>query len=248
MWLCKCECGNTKSIRPDALTSGATKSCGCDTYNSEHFRADLSGKRFGRLEVIKYSHSDSHRVPHYLCHCDCGKEKIISSQSLKKGLTVSCGCYHRENHRKHSMSQTRLFSIWHKMKERCYNENHVQYHRYGGRGITVCDEWKDNSKAFFDWALSSGYSKDLTLDRIDNDGNYSPDNCKWSTAKEQMNNRSNNRLITYYGKTHTLTEWSRIKGISPATIYNRLNAGWSIKKTFNTPIDERYSHKASTTR
>lgn len=119
--------------------------------------------------------------------------------------------------------------------KRCFNENHQSYPHYGGRGITVCEEWRDNFQAFYDWAMANGYSDNLTIDRKDNDGNYEPSNCRWATNKEQANNKRNNRIITFEGETHDVTKWSEIKGIPRATIYTRLCRGWDIEKVLTTP-------------
>lgn len=242
-WLCKCDCGNTKEVRPDALLSGATKSCGCTTYASENRRKDLSGKTFGRLTVMHYTHSDSHRVPHYLCKCECGTEKIISSQSLKRGLTVSCGCYHRERHHVHGITGHPLLDVYRHMKDRCSDPTYHAYKDYGGRGITVCDEWMNDAKAFYDWAVSNGYKEGLTLDRVDNNGNYEPSNCRWATRTEQGNNKRNNIVLEFNGKAMTLHDWARALNINPGTLDSRLRNGWSIEKALTCGIIDPKTRK-----
>lgn len=127
---------------------------------------------------------------------------------------------------KHGGNGTRLYIIWKAMRERCMCPNCNRWHRYGGRGITVCTEW-DDFALFRDWAMSNGYADNLTLDRIDHDGNYEPSNCRWATQQEQQNNRCNNRIITVDGVRHTAPEWSRISGIRACTIRARLNKGWN---------------------
>jgi hypothetical protein len=119
------------------------------------------------------------------------------------------------------------------MKTRCYNPASDAYDRYGGRGIKVCEDWKNSFVSFFDWAMSNGYADNLTLDRINNDGNYSPDNCRWSTKQEQNNNRRCNRMITYNGKTQNVAQWARELGIKRVTLQNRLNRGWSVEKALS---------------
>lgn len=134
----------------------------------------------------------------------------------------------------HGKTGTRIYSIYVNMKNRCYYTNNKRYQNYGGRGIEVCDEWLNHFQAFYDWAMSHGYSDNLTLDRINVDGNYEPSNCRWVTLKEQENNRSNNHLITYNGKTQTLAQWCKERNIKYATLERRLNKyGWSIKRALN---------------
>lgn len=138
------------------------------------------------------------------------------------------------NHVTYGFSHTRIDNIYKAMISRCYCQNSINYHRYGGRGIEVCDEWKDDKKKFFEWAFSNGYAENLTLDRKNTNGNYEPSNCRWVTKKVQQNNRSNNRIIEFNGVKHTLGEWADITGIKLGTIWNRLHSGWSIEDTLTT--------------
>ena len=133
------------------------------------------------------------------------------------------------NHVTYGFSHTRIDNIYKAMISRCYCKSNIRYHRYGGRGIEVCEEWKNDKTKFFDWAFSNGYSETLTLDRKNVNEGYSPENCRWATQKEQQNNRSNNRIIELNGVSHTLGEWADITGIRLSTIWSRLNSGWSVE-------------------
>lgn len=135
--------------------------------------------------------------------------------------------YGNKNHYIHGKRKTRLYRIWANIKTRCTNENDPHYERYGGRGITVCDEWKNDFKAFYDWSMSNGYADDLTIDRINNNGNYEPSNCRWVTIKEQNQNKRNVVLITYDGETHNVTEWAQILRLGHDTIRQRYRKGWT---------------------
>lgn len=193
---------------------------------------DLIGQRFGKLVVLSRAENDKTKHTRWLCQCDCGNTKIVHGCSLKRGLTQSCGCLQKEifgeNARKihttHGKTNTRLFNIWGRMKDRCYNEKHLHYKNYGGRGIIVCNEWKNDFQTFYDWAINNGYFKNLTLDRIDNNGNYEPNNCHWVTSKQQSRNKRNNHLITYKDKTYCIAEWADIFNVSYDILYQKLYA------------------------
>lgn len=192
----------------------------------------LEGQRFGRLTVICFHHKDKSRSRYYLCKCDCGNKVIIYKYNLIRGLTKSCGCLNSElaikRFRKHNKTNSRVYKCWLGMKNRCYNKNEPAFYRYGGRGITVCDEWKNDFMAFYDWAMANGYKDDLTLDRINNNGDYGPSNCRWATMKEQQRNRRDNKIIEYNGEKHCVAEWGEILGIDDNLIRNRLFLGWDV--------------------
>lgn len=169
-----------------------------------------------------------------LCKCDCGNITKVRVEHLRSGHTKSCGCYQRTQtskaHKTHGREPKRLYSIWANMKTRCLNKNTETYERYGGRGITICDEWL-SFENFRNWAITNGYSDDLTIDRIDNDGNYEPSNCRWATDYEQRNNTRRNHFLEYKGERKTIRQWSDDVGISCKVISDRVNRyGWTVEE------------------
>lgn len=204
---------------------------------------DLTGQRFGRLLVLRRVGSKG-KSPTWYCICDCGNEKIATTTNLKSGATKSCGCLrletaeiNRSTQITHGKSKTKLYRVWFDIKRRCYNTKRENYKNYGGRGIKMCEEWNEDFMNFYNWSLKNGYREGLTIDRIDVNGNYEPSNCRWVENKVQANNKTNNRLITYNGETHTAAEWSKIVGIRPDTILHRIKKyGWSIEKALNTKV------------
>jgi hypothetical protein len=201
---------------------------------------DLTGKRFGRLTVIGVDDKQS-RKTYYICKCDCGNIKTIRSDALVAGKTTSCGCRKKEQdevnlaRNTHNMSDTRLHSIWVGIKSRCNNIHNPRYHRYGGRGIKVCDEWNNDFISFYEWSINNGYQDDLTIDRIDNDKGYEPSNCRWVDMKTQCRNRETNINITIGKSTRTLTEWCEIFNLDTRVIFARYNRNGfiGINELFN---------------
>ena len=173
---------------------------------------DLRGKRFGRLIVLDYYGISKKKQIFWKCICDCGNETIVKTADLNCGGKKSCGCYRREvghSNYKYGARTNKLYHVWRGMKARCFNRNSPSYIHYGGRGITVCDEWANDFEAFSSWAMSNGYQENLSIDRIDVNGNYCPQNCRWATIEEQNNNKRSNFYITAKGKTQTLSQWCK---------------------------------------
>lgn len=174
---------------------------------------DIVGCRFGRLKVVEFSYKKNHHS-YYLCQCECGEMKTIRRDALTRGKVKSCGCLQREYQQKissmrpvhitHGMSNTRLYRIWCGMKKRCYNPKHKNYNSYGGRGISVCDEWLNNFSLFCEWAMEHGYTDILTIDRIDVNGNYEPCNCRWVTWAEQARNKRNTKEADHERKDQSI--------------------------------------------
>lgn len=194
---------------------------------------DLEGKRFGRLEVLKRTESKSKETL-WLCKCDCGNYSKVFSSNLLKGHTKSCGCLKKEvkTNLRHGFSGTSLNRVYCGIKRRCYIKTCKEYKYYGNRGIKMCDEWLNNPKTFYDWAINNGYKKGLSIERIDVNGKYEPNNCKWIERKEQSKNRRTSIPITYNNKTHILSEWSKITGIDCRTIKDRIKKFGVCDKVF----------------
>jgi hypothetical protein len=200
---------------------------------------DMIGKRFGLLTVLeKAEQRNSRGLNCYICQCDCGNKVTVCGRDMTRGHTQSCGCLRKNiaHNRlvKHNGCGSRLYSIWKSMNSRCNNENTNYYKHYGGKGVKICDSWKDYA-VFKEWALANGYNDNLTLDRIDFNGDYCPENCRWLTMKEQSNNRSSNHRITYKGMTKTISEWAEYFGLSYGAMSSRVYSGWSMERIEYTP-------------
>lgn len=201
------------------------------TYRTPSSFIDLTGQRFGKLVVIKRADNHGRRTA-WLCLCDCGTEKVVIAESLRSGNTKSCGCSHGESH---GHSNDRLYSVWCTMKARCINTNNRRYKDYGGRGITVCDEWMHSFSMFYEWAMANDYDYnakvgDCTLDRIDVNGNYCPENCRWVNARVQANNQRPRKQkkhgieVDYNGKHYiSLSQLAREYGFHPSKLDRRIH-------------------------
>ena len=212
--------------------------------------SDLTGQKFGRLTVVKYAGKTKDHKSKWECKCECGNRQIVRAAALKQGGVKSCGCLandaRKENGKKmrgvkssqykHGLSGSRINGIYRSIKERCKNKNNPAYNHYGGRGIRICAEWDSDFSKFYEWSMANGYSPELTIDRIDNDGDYAPENCRWVSMRVQQNNRSNNVRITYNNETHTLSEWAGITGISKSALYHRYARGWPADKMLVVPV------------
>ena len=206
---------------------------------------DITGNKYGRLTAVKPTakRTASHGVK-WECICECGKIVFASTNALNKGNTRSCGCLRNEltaeRNRKrqttHGMSKSRLYRIWANMLQRCKNPKTDRYQSYGGKGVRVCSVWHEFAE-FYDWAMQNGYEEALSIDRLDVNGNYEPNNCRWVNAKTQMSNKSNNRILSVCGITKTMSEWAECTGINVSTIAMRLRNGWSEERAVSKPVN-----------
>ena len=206
------------------------------------------GERFDRLFVLKFSHRVKNRF-FVLCRCDCGTEKLFATSDLKSGRVHSCGCLLREmceEKTKNKIKNIRLHYIYLSIKKRCFSSKAKSYRNYGARGITMCPEWADKKtgyRTFEKWAIEHGYKQGLSIDRINNDGDYEPSNCRWATNYEQSNNKRTNHIITVNDKQYTLRQAQDTFGIHSDRIRARLKAGWSTEEAVFTPVDTKYGPK-----
>lgn len=208
---------------------------------------DLTGQRFHMWTVIGREPNRVDKNGHikvmWLCRCDCGVTRSVDTGSLRSGKSKSCGCYRSDvttrQNSKWRHTDRRLHSIWQNMKDRCYRPTCSEYQNYGGRGIAVCDLWKDNFDAFYEWAYSHGYKPNLTIDRIDVNGLYSPENCRWVDRKAQANNRTNNLLIEFNGQRKTAQQWAEQTGLQAQTIAQRIENGWSVDDALTKPAQKK---------
>ena len=255
VWRCKCDCGNEVTILERSLLKDTGHSCGCQTRLK-----DLTGKRFGRLLVLERSKNNTNsNKPKWICKCDCGNIVEKSGNSLTNGKTKSCGCLKIEAD--HNRTKThgdtaegktsRLYVVWADIKQRCFNKNNTAYPYYGGRGIKMCDEWRYNYSSFKEWSYANGYNDTFekyqcTIDRIDTNKDYCPENCRWVPMKIQGNNTRRNHILSFNGELHTIAEWADIIGFKYKTIMTRLNLGWSIEDALTIPPKSVHRYKEIT--
>ncbi|WP_201277820.1 hypothetical protein [Mammaliicoccus sciuri] len=217
------------------------------TFNPEKY----IGRKFNRWTVIEYDHCEERKAFNkkrgtynnlkyhfFKVECDCGSTSVLRITALTTGKSKSCGCFKKDMMKGKTISKTHgktnhpLYVNWRAMKYRCLNSHYKFYNRYGGRGIKICDEWLDDFMNFYNWSIQNGYKKGLTLDRIDNDGNYEPSNCRWATQKEQTNNTSKNVNLIYEGEIKTASEWSKVFNVKPEHLYYKKRIGKSDEDIF----------------
>lgn len=245
--LVRCECGNIREVAVCGLRNGNVHSCQSCV---DRRRECLGGDRFGRLLVVSEAPRRSDNVRRVIVRCDCGKEKDVSTLNLLSGGTQSCGCLHSEtsrirglatwgkSRRKHGLGNHPLGSVYYKMRDRCSNPKNRAWKNYGGRGITLCDEWRESLEPFIEWAKENGHASGLHLDRIDNNGPYAPWNCRWVTPKVNARNKRNNRFIEAFGERKTAVEWAEDPRCrcDDRLIRQRIDqTGWDAERAIATP-------------
>lgn len=240
LWLCKCDCGNEVKRTGSHLQANYTNSCG----SCPDLRPDLTGRKYGRWTVLEKAEK-KHGKTSYLCKCECGIVRVVTADTLLNGRSLSCGCLQKEvvSKRKttHGMTGTRIYNIYHNMKNRCYNPNDDRYKDYGGRGIRICDEWlgEHGFENFCEWSMVNGYAENLTIDRVNVNGNYEPNNCRWATNTEQSNNKRTCVYLTFFGVTKNLKEWCNCIGENYKKMYGRYYRGY---ETFREEDIEKIKH------
>lgn len=252
-YLCKCDCGEMCVVRADGLKNGHTQSCGCfkRERQSESNKKDIApGAVFSRYTVIKNTGKKSARSGSYLylCKCECGTEKVVSGSNLRTGRVLSCGCLRNERQKAavqtHGGYRSRLYHIWDAMIQRSTNSNHPSYKYYGGRGITVCEEWRNSFESFRVWALDAGYDEnaekwECTLDRIDTNSGYFPSNCRWVSQKEQMNNTRRCNVVVVNGVGKNLTQWAQELGIKRHQLYKKKSNGTNMSEFISSILNNK---------
>lgn len=243
-WKCQCDCGGETIATTRGLNSGSNKSCGC-LKKVNKYREDITGQVFERLTVLEYlGRNPKSNASMYRCKCECGKEIITRKSALKNGSTKSCGCLTRFSAGEkatHGMSDTPIYNVWKAMKRRCESPNDRAYENYGGRGIKLCEEWKDFSAFYRD--MGDTYKEGLTLERKDVNGNYTPENCLWATRRAQQNNRRVNHYINVFGEKLSLAQAARKYNIHESTLYHRIDRGMPPEDAVTLPVKNTRGEK-----
>ena len=202
-------------------------------YTQEYLNS-LIGQKFNKLTICSIY---KEKQTMCFCKCDCGKTISTRLSRVVNGETISCRCVRKKYKDRHKADL--IYLVWFCMINRCYKPTDKRYCYYGQRGITVCDEWKNSFDKFYNWSIKNGYNNGLSLDRINNDGNYEPSNCRWATKTQQARNKRNNKLITYKNETHCVAEWCELLGLNYNLVRGRLAEGWSIERAFETSIKKK---------
>lgn len=245
-WKCQCVCGNIHEVSSAALLSGNTSSCGCGQRKRGRENAkfiDLTGQRFERLTVIQLPSQQNKRNLMWECQCDCGNKSKVSTGNLKSGHIKSCGCLQKDitsaRSKKHGQSTSSEYRIWQLIRNRCFNKNTPKYPSYGGRGIKVCERWRNFEHFFSDMGCRPG--EFYSIDRKNNNGNYScgkcreclengwVSNCRWATPEEQIRNTRRNVFLEFEGKRLCVTDWARYYNVSVASLRSRIKRGQTLK-------------------
>lgn len=237
IWSCRCDCGTVRNVYGSNLRNGLSTSCGCNGLEN------LVGRTFGDLTVIEFVRVVGKEISEWRCQCACGNTCVRKRNSLTSndGRKHTCGC-HKKNvassrFTTHGGSTSRIYRVWAGMLTRCFNPNEECYKYYGGRGITVCDEWREDFATFRDWAMKNGYADDLTIERVRVNESYRPDNCTWIPQAEQMSNTRVNLLITAFGETKPCSKWVKDPrcSVSRETLKARVHAGWDHERAVSKP-------------
>jgi hypothetical protein len=199
-------------------------------FSAEYLNS-LIGKKFNMLTIVSYKKKGKYNCNYFVCKCDCGNTTEIRANHLLHDNQFSCGCI-RTKYTNRTIGNA-IYDTWNRMMHRCYDTKHHKYARYGARGIKLCDEWKNNYDTFYNWAINNGFQLGLSIDRINNDGNYEPSNCRWATRKQQMRNTSRTKYLTYKGETRSMAEWCEILNLNYDKVASRLHRGKTVDQAFS---------------